>query len=191
MITGTGFDATGAVDQVYRQNGRVKWYREPSDLDLATQIVVTEFMAGAAPFTQPYIVKVWNPNGQLSNGMPLTLNDEVAVLPGSGTAGTVFAYSSSGFTGNVGVTSHLKRPDGTEFATLQIPTSPTGDIGAGPSIAPVSLQEPTKSGQSITTQGSLARTWPSLLTDPVSHFGSAYRDDRDCIEVSCQHRTSR
>jgi uncharacterized repeat protein (TIGR03803 family) len=124
-INGTGFDATSAVDQVYQPNASFLGQGTIKSRSTA-QIVVTESMAGAAPFAQPYIVKVKNPDGQLSNGASLTLTDQVSVSPGSGTAGTIFAYTGRGFTGSFNVTSHLKRPDGTEFATLQIPTSSTG-----------------------------------------------------------------
>jgi hypothetical protein len=83
-------------------------------------------MGGAAPFSQPYVVRVRNPDGQLSNGGLLTLVDDVSVSPGTGLAGTVFNYAGRGFTGTFGATSHLKRPDGTEFPTLQIPTAADG-----------------------------------------------------------------
>lgn len=92
----------------------------------STQILVTEQMAGAAPGN--YTVKVKNPDGQLSNGMTLRLLAQVSVAPPSGPAGTQFSYQGSGFTGNYGVTSHLRRPDGTEFPTRQIATNGSGQF---------------------------------------------------------------
>lgn len=125
IINGTGFDATGAADQVYQPNGSFMGQGTIISRS-STQIAVTEAMAGAAPFAQPYTVKVKNPDGQLSNGIGLTLYDQVSVSPGSGNAGTVFSYTGQGFTGSFGVTSHLKRPDGTEFSTKQIATNASG-----------------------------------------------------------------
>jgi hypothetical protein len=93
----------------------------------ATQVVFSESMAGAAPGN--YTVKVKNgTSGTPSNGVGLTLIAQVSVSPGSGTAGTVFSYQGSGFSGNIGATSHLRRPNGTEFATMQIATSASGQF---------------------------------------------------------------
>lgn len=127
-INGSGFDAAGAVDQVYQPNGSFMGQGTIRSRSGTTQIIVTESMAGAAPFSQPYAVKVKNPDGQLSNGLGLTLYDQVNVSPGSGNAGTVFSYTGQGFTGSFGVTSHLKRPDGTEFSTKQIATNASGQF---------------------------------------------------------------
>jgi len=129
-INGAGFDAS-SVDQIFSQNpdrslnfiGQGTGIHRSAD---GKQIVVTEHMAGAAPLLQPYIVKVMNSDGQLSNAVSLVLNDEVSVSPASAPPGTTFAYGGRGFTANFGVTSHLRRPDGTEFNTQQIPTSSDG-----------------------------------------------------------------
>ncbi len=91
-----------------------------------TQIITTQSMTGAAPGT--YTIKVLNSNGQRSNGIGLTLFDQVSVSPSSGSVGTVFSYTGQGFTGSFGVTSHLKRPDGTEFSTKQIATNSSGQF---------------------------------------------------------------
>jgi hypothetical protein len=50
----------------------------------------------------------------------------VYISPASGQPGTPFAYTGQGFTGNSTATSHLKRPDGTEFASLSIPIASDG-----------------------------------------------------------------
>jgi uncharacterized protein YcnI len=123
-INGTGFDST-TVDQIIFPSGftgsgtRVSWS--------ANQVVFSETMAGAAPGN--YTVKVKNgANGTPSNGVTLRLTSEVSVTPSSGTAGTQFSYQGKGFTGSNGVTSHLRRPDGSEYPTLQIPTSSSGEF---------------------------------------------------------------
>src|SRR5262249_16465068 len=68
-------------------------------------------MAGASPLPNPYVVKVWNSDGQLSNGVSLTLTDAVYVSPPSGPPGTQFAYTGQGLTGSSTATSYLLRPD--------------------------------------------------------------------------------
>jgi hypothetical protein len=124
-IRGSGFDPTGAVEQVYQPNGS-QWLQGTVKSRSATEIVVTESMAGAAPFSQPYLVKVKNPDGQLSNGAPLTLHDEVSVSPDSGAVGTVFRHIGRGFAGSRTAISHLKRPDGKEFVPIQVAIKPDG-----------------------------------------------------------------
>ena len=47
--------------------------------------------------------------------------------PMSGLPGTIFTVNGGGFTPNSTVTSHLKKPDGTEFPILQIPTYGQGE----------------------------------------------------------------
>src|SRR5439155_21340481 len=90
----------------------------------STQLVTSQMMTGAEPGT--YTVNAKNPDGQTSKALPLALYDEVNISPSAGSAGTMFNYTGRGFTANFGVTSHLKRPNGTEFSTLQIPTSASG-----------------------------------------------------------------
>jgi subtilisin family serine protease len=124
-INGTGFDPVGAVDQVYLPDGTLMGQGVIKSRS-ATQIVVTQHMAGAAPLLQPYIVKVRNSDGQLSNGVPLTLTNEVSVSPATGLPGTQFNYTGRGFTADQTATSHLKRPDGTEFPSLVIPIAADG-----------------------------------------------------------------
>jgi hypothetical protein len=124
-ITGSGFDPSGAVDQFYKPDGSFLG-QGVIQSRTSSRIVVTEQMAGAAPGN--YTVKVKNPDGQLSNGMTLTLVAQVSVSPSSGTPGMQFSYQGSGFTGNFGVTSHLRRPDGTKFPTLQIPSNASGQF---------------------------------------------------------------
>jgi hypothetical protein len=124
-IVGTDFDATRAVDQVYLPNGMFMGQGTVRSRS-TTEIVVTEMMAGAAPLLRPYIVKVENADGQLSSKADLTLLDEVSVSPNSAAIGTAFLYTGRGFTGNSTATSHLKRPDGMEFPTIQFTTSTAG-----------------------------------------------------------------
>lgn len=127
-ITGTDFDSTStrAYDQIYRPDGTTLVGQGVIKSQSATQIVVTESMAGAPPFVEPYIVKVKNPDGQLSNGAELTLYNEVAVSPSSAVAGTSFSYTGQGFTANGNIISHLKRPDGTELPAIQFAALATG-----------------------------------------------------------------
>jgi hypothetical protein len=124
-INGSNFDENGAVDQVYQPNGSFLGQGQIQDRS-STGIVVFQQMAGAAPGN--YTVRVKNPDGQESNARTLTLVSQVSVSPSSGTAGTQFSYQGSGFTGSFGVTSHLKKPDGTPFPTLQIPTNSSGQF---------------------------------------------------------------
>ena len=124
-ITGSGFDTSGAVDQVYKPDGSLMGRGMIQSLS-STQIVVREEMAGAAPGN--YTVRVENPDRQVSNGMTLRLVAQVSVAPPSGPAGTQFSYQGSGFTGNHGATSHFQRPDGTEFSTRQLATNSSGEF---------------------------------------------------------------
>jgi hypothetical protein len=54
-------------------------------------------------------------------------NTRITISPLSGLPGTIFTVNGQGFTPNSTVTSHLKKPDGTEFSTLQIPTYGQGE----------------------------------------------------------------
>jgi N-acetylmuramoyl-L-alanine amidase len=121
-ILGTGFDA-GAVAQVYQANGVFMGTAAVSSRS-STRLVVRPSMAGAAPTS--YGVRVRNANGEQSNSVSFSLYARVSVGPASGASGTLFSYSGEGFTGSYGVTSHLRRPNGTEFPTLQIPTDGRG-----------------------------------------------------------------
>jgi uncharacterized protein (TIGR03437 family) len=123
-INGSGFDST-TVDQIIFPSGYIGSGSRISYS--ATQVVFSESMAGAAPGS--YTVKVKNgASGTPSNGKTLTLIAQVSVSPGSGTAGTAFSYQGSGFTGSFEVTSHLRKPDGSEFATKQIATNSSGQF---------------------------------------------------------------
>jgi hypothetical protein len=122
-IEGSGFDPQGAVDRVYQPSGQYMG----SGVVLSrssTRLEVRQSMAGAAPTS--YTVRVRNPNGDLSNSARFSLYAEVRVRPSNGAAGTLFRYTGEGFTGNYGVSSHLRRPDGSEFSVLQIPTDGRG-----------------------------------------------------------------
>ncbi len=121
-IDGTGFDSSSARDEVYRPDGSYLGGGAVASRS-STRVVTRESMAGAAPGS--YTVRVRTANG-LSNGATLRLLDEVAVSPTVGPRGTKFSYTGRGFTGSFGVTSHLRRPDGSEYPTLQIPTTATG-----------------------------------------------------------------
>ena len=90
----------GAVAEVYLPNGAlyvdrpgIVWARS------STQIMVTELLVGWRRSRLLYTVRVRNVGGQLSNGVPLTLTDEVSVFPSSGLSGTQFSYMGRGFTG--------------------------------------------------------------------------------------------
>ncbi|MEW6209520.1 MAG: IPT/TIG domain-containing protein [Acidobacteriota bacterium] len=127
-INGSGFDPNGAIDEIVFPNGFVGSGTANGGLvsRSSTQIVVTERMAGAAPGN--YTVKVKNPDGQRSNGVILTLISVVSVSPSSGSAGTQFSYQGNGFTKDFWATSHLRKPDGTEFPTLRIATNSSGQF---------------------------------------------------------------
>lgn len=122
-IDGQGFDASGAIDQVYQPGGSFMGNGVVLSRS-STRLIVRQAMAGAAPVS--YTVRILNPGGRLSNAVSFRLYAEVAVAPSSGKPGTLFSYTGSGFTGRYGVTSHLRRPDGSEFGTLQIPTNAQG-----------------------------------------------------------------
>jgi len=55
------------------------------------------------------------------------ISPTIAMSPMSGLPGTIFTVNGGGFTPNSTVTSHLKKPDGTEFPILQIPTYGQGE----------------------------------------------------------------
>jgi len=55
------------------------------------------------------------------------INPTIAMSPMSGPPGTIFTVNGNGFTPTSTVTSHLKKPDGTEFSILQIPTDGIGE----------------------------------------------------------------
>jgi hypothetical protein len=122
-VEGSGFDAASSVPEVYDRSGRLVATGSAS-ARTTTRLVATLPLAGVRPGA--YTVKVLNAGGVRSPGTPLTLFDEVSVSPSSGRAGTVFTYAGRGFTPNFGVTSHLQRPDGQEFQSRRIATSPEG-----------------------------------------------------------------
>ena len=70
-ITGSNFDS-GAVDQIYWKADDHFVGRGTVQSRTSSKIVVTESMAGATPGA--YVVKVKNSNGQISNGVTLTIN---------------------------------------------------------------------------------------------------------------------
>lgn len=122
-IDGTGFDSDASVPEVYDVDGRLAatgavTFRTP------TRIVATAALSGAHPGA--YAVRVLNPGGERSKGVPLVLRPEVAVSPRNGRAGQSFTYTGRGFTKGFGVTSYLRRPDGLEFQARRIPTSAAG-----------------------------------------------------------------
>ena len=172
--TVTGFDAGGAVVEIYQPNGSFMGNGTVTSRS-TTQLVTIQSMAGAAPGA--YTVKVKNPDGQRSNGVTLTLYDQVSVSPSSGNAGTVFTYTGQGFTGSYGVTSHLKRPDGSEFPTKQIATDAAGHFSDV--INPGLGQGPTRSGQSTTTLASSAHTLRSPCARASSRraFTGGWKDE--------------
>jgi len=57
----------------------------------------------------------------------IAINPTASVSPTSGPPGTQFLLTWSGFTPNSTLTSHLKKPDGTEFPTLQFNTNSQGE----------------------------------------------------------------
>jgi hypothetical protein len=119
---GTGFDASGAVVEVYSPSGVLLGTGVVTSRS-ATQLVTSQAMAGAAPGT--YAVKVRNPDGGISQGVVLTLKDEVSVSPGSGSIGTVFSCTGGGFTGNSGVTIHIRQPVVSSGQGRRLPRLPT------------------------------------------------------------------
>ena len=69
-ITGSGFDS-GAVDQIYWKADGHFVGKGTVQSRTSSKIVITESMSGATPGA--YVVKVKNSNGQISNGMTLTI----------------------------------------------------------------------------------------------------------------------
>lgn len=122
-VQGTGFDASGASVLVYQANGSYMGSGAVTNRS-TTRITARQSMAGAAPGA--YTVRVRNSSGELSNPASFSLFAQVNCWPPNGPAGTQFSYTGQGFTGRYGVTSHLRRPNGTEFGTLQIPTDGQG-----------------------------------------------------------------
>lgn len=93
-----------------------------------------EWQTGLTPLVAPGIYEqAWqmireskNWFGEVATITVTVLPPEVAVVPSSGTAGTVFQVNGTGFALSSTVTSHLQRPDGSVLPTLTLPTTVGG-----------------------------------------------------------------
>jgi len=133
---GTIFTATG---QNFVANSFVTSHlRRPDGTEFPTLTLATDASGiygtpiNSATFA-PGTYQHWavdNTSGVMSNVASFTVtprvNPSVSVSPGSGASGTIFSAYGTGFTRNNTVTSHLRRPDGSEFPTLTLSTDVNG-----------------------------------------------------------------
>ena len=95
-------------------------------------------LSGLTPNTA-YYFQAWAHNsagwGHSTAGMfttPSQITPHVSVSPAGGPAGTQFSVRYTGFTPNSTLTSHLQKPDGSEFRTLTLSTNNQGDYVSNP-----------------------------------------------------------
>lgn len=116
---------------------RWDWYG-PNQARLRSDTLTVNFAGSGcawAWYSFPDRVGTWRAeswlNGNLSHANTFLVTAPgplVGISPSSGVAGTRFDYQGSGFTTNSAVTSHLRKPDRTEFPTLQISTNNAGQF---------------------------------------------------------------
>lgn len=119
-MQGVYFDS-GAVDQIYWKADGHYVGQGTIISGTSTRIVSEQHMSGATSGT--YVVKIKNSDNTLSNGLDLVITStpdpQVSIAPASGPKGTQFDAPGSRFTAYGTATLHLKKPDGTEYSTLQ------------------------------------------------------------------------
>lgn len=126
-INGSNYDS-GAVDQIYWKPDMHLVGQGTIQSRTSTQIVSQQHMTGTTPGT--YVVKVKNSDGSLSNGVDLAIissaSPQVSVSPSSGPKGTQFSAPGTGFTASGTVVLHLKKPDGSEYPTINKTANSSG-----------------------------------------------------------------
>ena len=118
-LTGNGFQS-GFAAKLINELG-VEFNPSSTQFVNSSTVRVTVFLGSGPTSTQT--IRITNPDGQNAQiNFQAIGKFYLTISPLSALPGTIFTVNGIGFTPTSTVTSHLKKPDGTEFSTLQIPT---------------------------------------------------------------------